>query len=477
MPLTRRKLLAGAAALTAGSALAYLAARYVTRYDIMAPVTSDEAAFVLANIDWNQTAFPLSPSRTGGRWTSGFDRNAYLPDAAFATTFHVDHRRPDNTGDGLSPETAKRSIHSAIVTGNGTGQPYRVLIAAGTYTRADGMSNSGSVVPTQDCALIAMDGAVITGPFDTLPWSTITDLAYSNSYVVRRPLVARVFDLTRVNEHGDLIEIPRGESAAAVDAASGWAQDGDTLVVRRPDRAPVTNENTRVFLVAANLKLDAGSGRLYLRGIDFQGGAAGDQSPLIVSGCMDTVVIAEDCSFRYGGGDSAYLCDGVSMINSSGLFAFIGCRASANAKDGFNAHWLADDQRKTFVLTERCIGRDNGRFGSTSNNSLTGHETVVWVDVSGDYAHDHGGVVRFIDDSRLAAFGSRAAFDHGDGGATITVAWHTRHRARFWLWDCEGEMNDPELPSVATENENCPIVLRNYRSIVGRSEGVGISSF
>lgn len=442
-----------------------------------AALIGTDGGFILPLIEWDTVNFPLTIRKSGSRWASNFDRTRYIPDSVFVTTYYVDIARPDNNGNGLTPATAKKSIHAAVTAGNATAQPYRVLVSPGSYDRANGISNSGAVFPTQTCGIISNGGSVITGTFDILAWPGTTDPTYTNSYVVARANVARVFDIASTNEFGDYVELTKQTTATIVNNTNGWAQDGGNVVVRRPDGAPVTNANTRVYVNTANARFATSNARLYLKGIAFEGGSAGDQNPLIVTGALNTVVVGEDCSFKYGGSNSSFLRDGVSIDGSSGLFAFIRCRVSANSKDGFNAHWLVDSTRKVFVLTENCVGRDDGKFGSASNNEITGHETVSWVDINGDYAYNHGGTVRFVNDSRLVAYGSLAAKDQGDGGQTIIVGWNTADTASFWLWDCSADMASSADASVFASSGASPIRLRGFKNITGTMGTVGVSNF
>ena len=473
---SRRGIVIGTAVLGAGLVVGTILDKLIGQPD---------AAFVLDAIGWDATRFPVGVRRTDAGWSTDFNRNAYLPDDAFPLTFYVDIARPNNDGDGTTPATAKRSIHTAIAAANRVGRPARILIETehGPYNRGDGFSNSGAVIPMQDIAIIPAhdglpgEGRIVSGPFDRLGWSGATDPVYTNCCTTTRRDVARVFDVTQVDGFGNYREIGEENSAEAVNDGGGWFVDAaGTLYVRRHDDAVVTNENTRVFLNAANFKLTAQSGKLYLRNVDFEGGSAGDQNPFAVSGCLDTIVIAENCSFKYGG-SSARLRDGALISGSSGLFAFIGCVSAANTKDGLNAAWSVDPERRLFMLTENCECFDNGRFGSASSNGLTGHGSSVHLDVNGNYHDDHGGEVRFIDTCRSAHFGTRAAFDQGDGGQTMTVGFNTSNAARMWLWDCTGEMLSPDDYSLYASSTNSPIRVRNYRDITGKVGTKGISSF
>jgi len=409
-------------------------------------------ALVLGFIGWNQALYPITVYPIGGGvWRTSFNRYDYVPDSRFVTAYYVDNARPDNSGNGLTLATAKKSIHAAITAGNATGQPFKVLIETdnGTYVRADGPSNSSSVSPTQDCALVAAHSGVEitddskrvkTGMHDTLSWPGTTDATYTNTYKVTRSNVMRVFDVATANSYGDYTELTKVADAATCNSTPGsWAQVGSDLYVRRSDGAAVTNINTRAQLSAgACLAFPVGfSGkRAFLRGIDFEGGNSG---VVTATSLVGSVIVAENCSFKYEG-SSSWVTDAVPILDCEGLFAFKNCLFASTYKDGLNVHYTPGGAvRKTFVLTENCSSRDHGRGASTSNNGLTGHENVVGLDVNGNWTNGRGGTVRWSGDSRLGAFGSASRHDLKDSTGDPAILWHTIDTAKFYLIDCVGE--------------------------------------
>jgi len=94
--------------------------------------------------------------------------------AHFAGTLYADASKPDNTGDGISWETAKRTLQAAvdIATDNDT-----VLVAPGTYNEGSALTPSeqgaylyNRVVITNNITMRSRDGAAVTiikGAFDT----------------------------------------------------------------------------------------------------------------------------------------------------------------------------------------------------------------------------------------------------------------------------------------------------------------------
>lgn len=427
------------------------------------------AVRALQRVSWDRSAYPLTLSENEGSWQSSFDRDVYLPDSSLLTTYYVDVATGNDSNSGLTSGLKLKSIHAAVTKGNATGSPYRVLVTAGRYPRANGLNNTGTIQPTQNAAIVAVGGRVVTGPFDDLSWPASPDPTYTNCYKVSRSNVARVFDIATLDAHGNYTELVNVADAVTCDSTPGsFAQVGSDLYVRRVDGAAVTNANTRAHLIQRHLNLTSGFNgkRLYLENIDLEGGV--QLGTLSVDGVTDTVIMAQGCSFKYSGGYSgpSYVNDNVALWNSSGLFAFVDCEVGSAWKDGFNAHWQTDSERRTYVLTERCRGRDFGRGSSTSNNAITGHETVVWVDVEGDWSDGRGGTVRFIDTSTLAAFGSSAANDLGDG-VESKIAWHALHNVVYALVDCQGAVVNPATDYALAINNSAVVYGRDFEAVSG----------
>lgn len=408
---------------------------------------------VLGKIRWNRGLYPLSVYKDGSGWHSNFDRNNYVPDSRFVTTYYVDFGKANDSANGLSFANAKKSISAAVTLGNATGQPFKIRVETdnGTYVRANGLTNSNTVFPTQDCAIVAAhSGVEITddskratvGMHDALTWPGTPDATYTNCYLATRSNVARVFDIATINSYGDYTELTSVADAATCDTTPGsWAQVGSSLYVNRTDAAAVTNTNTRAYLIAGSaISLTAAhgfSGKFaYLRGVNIEGGNNGVME---VTSLVGSVVVAESCSFKYGGA-AAYVYDNVPILDCQGLFAFKNCLFASSWKDGLNLHYTPwGTVRQTFCFTENCSSHDHGRGTSTSNQGITGHENVVGVDVNGNWTYGRGGTVRWINDSRLGAFGSASRFDLLDSTGDPPILWHTVNTAEFYLTDCIGE--------------------------------------
>lgn len=94
--------------------------------------------------------------------------------AVRAAVFHVDCNRPDNTGDGLSWATAKRTIQAAV---NAAASGDTIRVGPGTYGAGTTVTPSGTlmnrVVCTKNVTIESTDGAAAASYRSTSPrrWS------------------------------------------------------------------------------------------------------------------------------------------------------------------------------------------------------------------------------------------------------------------------------------------------------------------
>lgn len=428
---------------------------------------------ILDLISWSPN-YPLDFAKVGSTWTVDFDRTDYIPDTVPVTTYYVNRTTGSSGNTGLSSGAAKSGIHQAITAGNATGQPYKIIVQAGTYERSFSITGSaGTVFPTQDVILEATGGRVITGHFETLTWPGTKDATYQNTTIAARSAVARVVNLLATDSFGDYTPLVKVADAATCNSTPGsYAQVGSNVHVNRGDGAVATNANTRVYLTSGSL-VDLGVGMVgkkwYMKGIDLEGG--GNASTVRVrQEATNVVAIFEDCSAKYSGMDGGGAQDAFAF-EGAGLFVTDGCLVSSASKDAFNAHWLGDTQRKSFYLAIDCEGRQTGYTpASTSNNGFTLHETCVGIDVNGHYHHSRGGTIRNINDSRMLALGTRIS-DDAVGGGFDPVTLRTDDTAVIYAVDVTVEATAADLFSVQTVDPGSRIFTRNLTNTRGQVVG------
>ena len=320
-----------------------------------------------------------------GNVQHNFDRKAWCPTPDVTpwvtqNTYYVDGTSGADANSGLTWALAKKSISAAITAGNTAAIPYVVYVRAGIYRRNGTALCWSSTTPSQACAFIAVGGRVVSSVSDTLTWS----LNSGTTYQVARSNATRVYDLAVKTTFGDYNEVTKVTLLATCQATPGtWFTDGTTLYVNRIDGAVVSDTNTRVFLTAVGGALGTTSGNMYVSGFDFEGG---NQYAMRPTNNNTGISVFENCSFKYVADAGAY--NGFSVLGTAAT-ACINCVASQNPADGFNAHILSV---MPFMLTINCVGRANGKTGSTSNNGLTTHDGGSALDINGTYYSNYGGL-------------------------------------------------------------------------------------
>lgn len=391
------------------------------------------ALAVLTAIEWNQADYPLEPAKVGGVWTSGFDPDDYLPLSYFVgTPLFVDFTTGSDAANGQSG-TPVKSLWRAINLVNAAGVPTHVTVNPGTFPRANWF-NSGSTVLTTPAWFEVVGGRAVAYNGDVLTWPGSPDATYPNTYKASRSSVARVVNLLGTSPYGthyaDFAKV--ADAATCNSTANSWAQVGSDLYVNRG--GGTLNANTRAYLTTNGLRT---STSVRLTGFDIEGGG-GSGGCFSILNAASSVVIAESCTFRYSGSDAIPRDCCLIEGTSTGLFAFLDCDFSGSSKDGLN-HTRADDGfRLVHVLTERCSGDDFGRGASTSNNAITGHFMTVQADFDNQgYSYGRAGLVRFVNDSRLAMFGGSASFDLNDGSGFTPSVIRADNTAEIRLVDVD----------------------------------------
>lgn len=377
--------------------------------------------------------FDTYPFKVFGSGRTNLNVESYAQDALNGVAYYVDWSTGSDANNGLSTGARKASVASAITAGNAGGVPYHVIVrnqAGGLVPRA-GAFNSGTVKPTQHCAIVAESGPVSFGQFEPLSYSA--DGSYVGVWVATRTNVARACDLRSTDAYGNPIELTQVATDAEMDGDPGavgiWYNSGSTFKVKLADGAAVTNDNVMALLKDSLIFLTANKD-FYADNLVLYGGHVGS---LYASGITGNVMARRVQARLCGASDNLY--DGFRIRDAQGFMAFQQCEAYGNAKDAFNGHnsGLTGGQ---FVLTDRCVGKDNGRFTSQSNNFITSHEDVFWVDAGGLAEDNYGGQVHAIDQSQLWCVGTESRDSKGDtslGGGRGPTEFVTQQTAQMWL--------------------------------------------
>lgn len=374
---------------------------------------------------------------------------------------YVDINMPDNSGDGLSWATAKKSIWAAINTANADSQlASRIIIKAGLYDYLNSINGTTNVEPTKPCAFISDSGTVFHCNMDLFNFPTNTDPIFTSSYVGGPTTVARAFDLSNLNVYGLPSEIPILSSQAEVNSTStgGIFNSGDITTIRRADGLRPTTLNTRIFSNYTCANFDDTQKDLYFEGIDFEGGLLG--SVVIQQTQSTRNIVAIRCKARYSG-NSSNLWDAFIVQATDGVVYTDRCDFSYGMKDGFNVH--AGGGSLTHVFCINPTGYSNGKLPAGSTNWLTTHEDVIAFFAGQPTPYGYCNVGRnfhSIDTTRTYAVGlhsvaiSRAAPNDMSFAVTGGTAF-------MWLEKCTAESSRFAFQSGAS------MFLRNCRVISG----------
>lgn len=388
---------------------------------------------------------PIARMRGAGGvvYVPAIRRTDFIPASIFASTaYHLDTAGSDSN-DGLTSGTPFASLKKAFETGNASGAAsYQVILAPGTYTYTKGPQQ---VAPTKPISMrCSGPGRAIVSAHKVQTWvyhsgTVNTDAVYKVVNPSEVPL--RVFDLYAGDDaHDTYPELTKQSSVANVQAnANTWFYDTSgtpTLYARLTSGAAITDTRARVYTSLNNFNSDATGAlgvpafaadgcHIHLKGIDFEGGRYG--LPMI-GGTRN--LFAEDCSWRYAGG-TGFDYDGITVDQMNGFAIFVNCWADKNTKDGINLH--ANGGTSLYTLTYNCSGYYNGAFGSTSDNGLTGHESVVSIDIGGNYSECNGGLVHYVGTSKVLCLGTRGT---GSREATTSPAFKTSDTAQMWMEEC-----------------------------------------
>jgi hypothetical protein len=407
------------------------------------------------------SAFPLDYSKLGVQLQMQGPRpagtvtgaSALIPAAVWGAPvasqiFHVDPVNGSNANTGLGAyygdfTNAVKDVATAITKANTSATASRIVIDGTSnpwFTRATG---AGTTALTVDASIESVNGRSVFTGSDAHTWAL--DGTFTACYSVSESNASGAIDLLNTRWLGEaqgarlldrngngrqafneatVFASPTALNAAVLGATQvGYVNSGGKTYVKRGDGTVVSDTNTRVFRgtsTPAPAFLSTGSKSLYLAGCDFQGGflsnAAGTRNLWL-----------NNCRGFYAGMDVAINQNGFTT-DFIGTALLTGCEGWACGNDVFNPHGVNGQHQ---CVTVDCLGWDTGRGAGTSNNGITGHESLYFIDLNGDYQLTRGGAARFINNSRALLFGTRILNDLGDGSIPSTAVMANDNA---WMW-------------------------------------------
>lgn len=411
-------------------------------FPMLAPLTANQGCAIPPAMPWDNVNYPLnisvSPSGIG---SAGLDLMSFFPDWQTLPRWYVDPTRPDDSGNGLTPATAKRTISAAVALQTTAAVRGAIWCKGGFYNRNRTFS-AGTIFPTQDAVFVAYGGtrAVVTSAELGLTWTA--NATYSWVSQATRSNCSRVVNPTLKDNDGFYRELTKLVDLVSVSRTPGsWTEVAGVCYVFPFDGSAVTDTNTRVYLAVDNLRMQGTSqqsillmGETLLDGFDLEGGQSGAWRTTYTGGASGARVVqgAINCTFRYSG-HSTGAVGGVAIEGLNGLAYFINCDASNGVTDCWNFHNVLG--ASMYVLTVNCSGIRGGQFSYTSCNGWTGHDTVIAIDVCGIYDRNKGRTIHFIDNSRVFLAGTKISGSLGDkpaGGANEPGELTAENTVQMW---------------------------------------------
>ena len=316
---------------------------------------------------------PFEISRSGFIATTDFDPDDYI--VSSVETYYVSPTG-DDTDDGLTPSTPKKSI-GALITAINAIPPAgaTIFLEHGVYLDTDSMVG---VQPEFDCNLICNSGRAILLRQQSMTWSkTAGRTNLWESSVSGSPAVV---DLSNTDEFGIEVRlrlISGGDLATADSTPNTSTFASNKIYVHTFDgREP--DADVVVFGPDGTGWLQTQAISFFARNVHWWGW----EQPVLLNHSGGGQYVFDQCSFRYSRGSRNGF--ETSTASTAGMLVIHNnCDASYNRLDGFG-------YRGSHVAIEiGCKGVWNGYTGTNANdNGSTTHNSVVSVRVNGVYRYN-----------------------------------------------------------------------------------------
>lgn len=456
------------------------------RVNMSGALQTPQACEIPSGLSWDQVNYPLTITSTvEGTGAVSLDPLSFFSGYASRPTYWVDVARPDDTGDGLTEATAKRTISAAVTLANTGGVAARIRVKAGFYNRNRNFSQ-GSIYPTVDIVFEAYNGRPNVTTAETgLTWTANATYAWVSQ--ATRSSVSRVFDLKLKDGDGAYIELTKVADLVTVSATpNSWTEVAGVTYVNRIDRTLVTDATTMVLLAVDNLRMQGTSqqsillvGETAKDGFDVIGGQSGAWRTVYTGGAGGTrkVHAAIGCTFRYSGHSTGSV-GGVAVEGLNGLAFFKNCDASFGVTDCWNWHNALG--ASMYVLTVNCTGIRGGQFSYTSCNGWTGHDSVIAIDVCGYYDRNKGRTVHFIDSAKVFLAGTTLRSSLGDkaaGGTNEPGELTAENTVQMWADMCRIGQLAGQLAVSAHATAAVRLRRTQVRGISYAEAGASIASY
>ena len=290
----------------------------------------------------------------------------------------------NDSRDGLTPETAFRSVYKA----RSMDDVRTIIVSDGWYDVKYAFdSNSTGVSGYKDLDIIGIGNVYLTTTY-TVSWSKTE--SYTNLYQTTRALTCDIYDTTTLDEFGDYTKYTKVSDLTVCNNTEGsWFIDTSNVVyVHTIGNKIPNNDFIKVFLMVGNFK-SIGDKNLYFENIKFYGGGKENGT---YGGCVEVEIgtdsnakiVCKDCEFKYNyRGAGAFISRGYDSV-------LIGCSVSNTYLDGFNYHYLSG-KKIAHAIEINCNGHNCGDInGESSDQISTIHDGSKIIRINCDYSHSVG---------------------------------------------------------------------------------------
>ncbi|MDN6182533.1 MAG: hypothetical protein L0I92_07245, partial [Staphylococcus equorum] len=277
----------------------------------------------------------------------------------------------DNSNDGLSKDTAKRDIASAMSNSD----IQTLMLDGGTYFRPSSGIIFGNI--SSDLNIIAYNGKAKILGADNLNFTALD--GYNNVKQAQRTAVSRVINLEVLDTYGDYTELQKVDSIDKVEETyHSWYSDSTNVYING-------NINDIACLLNVDVLNISGDYNIYLENVEVIGGRRNvrldsSKGSLVFNNCKLSYSIQSN-------GNGIEMVGGKYCISKN-------TEISQQMMDGFNYH-KGDNGELPYFIEIDCVGRDNGvmkgKGGSRSDNGSTAHDGIKGIRVNGCYLRNDGG--------------------------------------------------------------------------------------
>lgn len=378
-------------------------------------------------------------SNVDGTITTDFDITEYRYKGNGAYCW-VDPSKPNNTGDGLTPATAKRDL-APLLTNNTTYET--IYIVPGALFDRDAIKGWGGALTVSKNIICPGGRAKISRRYSPASWVNEGAGVFSCAVAgVRICFDAQVLDdyglyslIDRVDTLGDLAGVE-----------SGWYSDGATLYIKRVDQQQPTVVTTAIFL---NEGTGNGSGivrgdvHVYCENIDFEGGYAA-MSCRTTAADQNQKYFGKNCRYGYSFSEDGFSCFGAKLVMHQDSVAM------RNVKDGFNYHENESYPSEFGYFVEvNCAAYRNGitqlEVYENNRNASTSHDNYVGVRVNFAGYETYGPIIADVDGAKTWNIGVSAYSSQGQATDQQCNFFVGGDGALMWLDRCWGHSSPEAL--------------------------------